>query len=84
MLVGFAIAVAFAWAYSKLYSPRAAYIHFGAMLQYHGRKCIFVIIPSQKAMVKAAGKARFSIRNWVKTQVCGLYIIIISHCRCCL
>ena len=33
----FAIAVAFAWAYSKLYSPRAAYIHFGAMLgEYHG------------------------------------------------
>lgn len=54
-LVGFAIAVAFAWAYSKLYSPRAAYIHFGAMLgSIMAGNVFFVIIPSQKAMVKAA------------------------------
>jgi uncharacterized membrane protein len=59
-LVGFIIAVAFAWFYCHVFSGRAAYIHFGAMIgTLMVGNVFFVIIPSQKAMVKAAreGKA---------------------------
>lgn len=55
LIIGFAIAVGFAWFYSKMFSPRAAYIHFGAMLgSLMAANVFFVIIPSQKALVKAA------------------------------
>lgn len=53
--IGFIIAVAFAYGYCQFFSARAAYIHFGAMLgTLMAANVFFVIIPSQKAMVKAA------------------------------
>jgi uncharacterized membrane protein len=54
-LVGFIIAAAFAYFYTHVFSGRAAYIHFGAMLgTLMVGNVFFIIIPSQKAMVKAA------------------------------
>lgn len=54
-LIGFMLAVAFAYFYSQVFSSRAAYIHFGAMIgSIMVTNVFFVIIPSQKAMVKAA------------------------------
>jgi uncharacterized membrane protein len=54
-IVGFLLATAFAYGYTKLFSARAAYIHFGAMLgSLMVANVFFVIIPAQKAMVKAA------------------------------
>jgi uncharacterized membrane protein len=56
-LVGFAILVGFAWGYAHVFSSRAAYIHFGAMIgSIMVANVFFVIIPSQKAMVNAAKK----------------------------
>ncbi len=56
-LVGFFIAVGFAYFYSHVFSGRAAYIHFGAMLgSIMVANVFFVIIPAQKAMVNAARK----------------------------
>jgi uncharacterized membrane protein len=60
--VGFAltllvILIGFAWFYGHVYSGRAAYIHFGAMIgTIMVGNVFFVIIPSQKAMVNAAKK----------------------------
>jgi uncharacterized membrane protein len=59
-LLGVIILIAFAWGYAHLFNNRAAYIHFGAMLgTIMAANVFFIIIPSQKAMVKAAkeGKA---------------------------
>lgn len=54
-LVGFVLAGGFAYFYTQVFSGRAAYIHFGAMLgTIMAANVYFVIIPSQKAMVKAA------------------------------
>jgi uncharacterized membrane protein len=54
-LVGFLIAAGFAWFYSEVFSSRAAYMHFGSMLgTIMAANVFFVIIPSQKALVKAA------------------------------
>lgn len=54
-LVGFAVLVGFAYFYSHVFSGRAAYIHFGAMVgSIMAANVFFVIIPAQKAMVKAA------------------------------
>ncbi|MEO6549713.1 MAG: urate hydroxylase PuuD [Ferruginibacter sp.] len=54
-LVGFVVATAFAFFYSHVFSARAAYIHFGAMLgTLMAANVFFIIIPSQKAMVNAA------------------------------
>lgn len=54
-LVGFIIATGFAYFYNHVFSSRAAYIHFGAMLgTLMVGNVFFIIIPSQKAMVKAA------------------------------
>ncbi len=54
-IFGIVLAVAFAYFYSKVFTSRAAYIHFGAMLgSIMVANVFFVIIPSQKAMVKAA------------------------------
>ncbi len=58
-LLGFALATGFAWFYCYVFSARAAYIHFGAMLgSIMTANVFFVIIPSQKAMVKAAREGR--------------------------
>lgn len=54
-LIGFAILAGFAYFYSRVFSGRAAYIHFGAMIgSIMVANVFFVIIPAQKAMVKAA------------------------------
>lgn len=54
-LIGFIGAIGFAYFYTHVFSGRAAYIHFGAMLgTLMAANVFFVIIPSQKAMVKAA------------------------------
>jgi uncharacterized membrane protein len=58
-LVGFIIATCFAWFYAHVFSSRAAYIHFGAMIgSLMVGNVFFVIIPSQKAMVKAAREGK--------------------------
>lgn len=54
-LLGFALLVFFAWFYCQVFTPRAAYIHFGAMIGgIMVANVFFVIIPAQKAMVLAA------------------------------
>ncbi|MDB5192194.1 MAG: urate hydroxylase PuuD [Segetibacter sp.] len=54
-VIGFAIATAFAYFYTHVFSGRAAYIHFGAMLgTLMVGNVFFIIIPAQRAMVKAA------------------------------
>ncbi len=54
-LIGFVVLVGFAYFYSRVFSGRAAYIHFGAMIgSIMVANVFFVIIPAQKAMVKAA------------------------------
>lgn len=59
-LTGFIIATAFAYFYSHVFSGRAAYIHFGAMLgTLMAANVFFIIIPSQKAMVKAAREGKY-------------------------
>lgn len=58
-ILGFAIAIGFAFFYCKVFSARAAYIHFGAMLgSLMVANVFFVIIPAQKAMVKAATEGK--------------------------
>ena len=55
-LIGFALLIGFAFFYCHVFSARAAYIHFGAMIgSLMVANVFFVIIPAQKAMV-AAGK----------------------------
>ena len=58
LLFGLAITsllAAAAWGYGQLFNPRAAFIHFGALLgSLMAGNVFFVIIPSQKSMVKAA------------------------------
>ena len=52
---GFLLATAFAIFFTEVFSARAAYIHFGALLgSIMAANVFFVIIPSQKAMVRAA------------------------------
>ncbi|PJJ54887.1 urate hydroxylase PuuD [Hymenobacter chitinivorans] len=54
-LLGFLVIVGFAFFYCQVFSARAAYIHFGAMLgTLMVGNVFFTIIPAQKAMVKAA------------------------------
>ncbi len=54
-LVGFLILIGFAWFYCQVFSSRAAYIHFGAMIgSIMVANVFFVIIPGQKEMVRCA------------------------------
>ncbi|HEX7846243.1 MAG TPA: urate hydroxylase PuuD [Chitinophagaceae bacterium] len=56
-LTGIAILIGFAFFYSHVFTGRAAFIHFGAMIgSIMAANVFFVIIPSQKAMVNAAKK----------------------------
>lgn len=56
-LIGFVVLTGLAYFYTKVFSPRAAYIHFGAMIgSLMVANVFFVIIPAQKAMVNAAKK----------------------------
>ncbi len=58
-LIGFIIVLGFAYFYAHVFSGRAAYIHFGAMLgTIMAANVFFVIIPAQKAMVKAAKEGK--------------------------
>ena len=58
-LTGFIISIGFAYFYSRVFNSRAAYIHFGAMLgSIMVANVFFVIIPAQKAMVKAAREGK--------------------------
>ena len=57
--VGLVILTGFAWFYCHVFSARAAYLHFGAMLgTLMVANVFYVIIPGQKAMVKAATEGR--------------------------
>ena len=57
--IGFIIATAFAFFYTHVFNSRAAYIHFGAMLgTLMAANVFFIIIPAQKAMVKAAKEGK--------------------------
>ena len=54
-LAGLIIATGFAWFYTHVFSGRGAFIHFGALLgTLMVGNVFFIIIPAQKAMVKAA------------------------------
>ncbi|MGH2553367.1 MAG: urate hydroxylase PuuD [Chitinophagaceae bacterium] len=56
-IAGILILVGFAYFYSQVFSARAAFIHFGAMIgSIMVANVFFVIIPSQKSMVNAAKK----------------------------
>ncbi|HEV7780595.1 MAG TPA: urate hydroxylase PuuD [Chitinophagaceae bacterium] len=58
-LSGILLLAGFAWFYSNVFSGRAAFIHFGAMIgSIMVANVFFVIIPSQKAMVNAAKKGQ--------------------------
>jgi uncharacterized membrane protein len=58
-VIGAAIAIGIAYFYSLVFNSRAAYIHFGAMLgSIMVANVFFVIIPAQKAMVKAAKEGK--------------------------
>jgi uncharacterized membrane protein len=58
-ILGFIILTGFAFFYTHVFSVRAAYIHFGAMLgTLMAANVFFVIIPAQKAMVKAAKEGK--------------------------
>jgi uncharacterized membrane protein len=54
-IIGFVFLIAFAWFYCHVFSARAAYIHFGAMIgSLMVANVFFVIIPGQKEMVRCA------------------------------
>ncbi len=54
-IIGLLLLTGFAYFYAHVFSARAAFIHFGAMIGgIMVANVFFVIIPSQKAMVKAA------------------------------
>ena len=54
-IVGFVLLIAFAFFYCHVFSARAAYIHFGAMIGgIMVANVFFVIIPGQKEMVRCA------------------------------
>lgn len=56
-LTGIILLTGFAYFYSHVFSGRAAFIHFGAMIgSIMVANVFFIIIPSQKAMVSAAKK----------------------------
>lgn len=56
-LIGTILLIGFAYFYSGVFSGRAAFVHFGAMIgSIMVANVFFVIIPSQKAMVNAAKK----------------------------
>ena len=54
-IIGFLILIGFAFFYCHVFSARAAYIHFGAMIgSIMVANVFFVIIPGQKEMVRCA------------------------------
>lgn len=66
-VIGFIIIVGFAYFYSHVFSGRAAYIHFGAMLgTIMAGNVFFVIIPGQKKMVQYAKQGLPPRPEWGK------------------
>jgi uncharacterized membrane protein len=58
-IIGTVILVGFAYFYAHVFNSKAAYIHFGAMLgTIMVANVFFIIIPAQKAMVKAAKEGK--------------------------
>ncbi|MFP5040188.1 urate hydroxylase PuuD [Parasediminibacterium sp. JCM 36343] len=59
-IIGFLLCTGFAYFYAHVFNSRAAYIHLGAMIgTLMVGNVFFVIIPAQKAMVKAAKEGSF-------------------------
>ncbi len=59
-LILFTILIGFAWFYNQVFNARAAYIHFGALIgTLMAGNVFFVIIPAQKAMVKATKEGTY-------------------------
>ncbi len=59
-LIGFLLCTGFAYFYTQVFNSRAAYIHLGAMLgTLMVGNVFFIIIPAQKAMVKAAKEGKW-------------------------
>ena len=89
--LGFALVVAMAWGFTQIFSPRAAYLHVGAVLgTCMAWNVFFVIIPGQRAMVEAtkegrevdvrygqAGALRSLHNNYLTLPV--LFIMISNH-----
>ena len=66
-LVGIILIGAVTWALTQIFSGRGAFIHVGAMLgTIMSGNVFFVIIPSQKALVKAAQEGRTLDTEFVK------------------
>lgn len=90
-LVGFALATGLAFGLSQLLSPRAAYLHVGAVLgTCMAANVFFVIIPNQRVMVDAmlrgeepdgrlgkAGALRSLHNNYMTLPV--LFIMVSTH-----
>lgn len=56
----FIILIGFAYFYTQVFNPRAAFIHFGALIgTLMAGNVFFVIIPAQKAMVKATKEGTY-------------------------
>lgn len=56
----FVILIGFAYFYTEVFNPRAAFIHFGALIgTLMAGNVFFVIIPAQKAMVKATREGSY-------------------------
>ena len=56
----FVILIGFAYFYTQIFNPRAAFIHFGALIgTLMAGNVFFVIIPAQKAMVKATKEGTY-------------------------
>lgn len=89
--IGFALMTGAAWGLSQVFTPRAAYIHVGAMLgTMMALNVFFVIIPGQRAMVDAmsrgeepdvsrgaAGSLRSLHNNYLTLPV--LFIMVSNH-----
>ena len=59
-IVLFTILIGFAYFYTLVFTGRAAYIHFGALIgTFMAGNVFFVIIPAQKAMVKATKEGTY-------------------------
>lgn len=90
-LIGFALSVAMAYGFCQVFSPRAAYLHVGAVLgTCMAANVFFVIIPGQRAMVTAtkedravdvrfgqAGALRSLHNNYLTLPV--LFIMVSNH-----
>lgn len=58
-VTGFVLLAGFAFLYTQVFSGRAAYIHFGGMMAtLMAGNVFFIIIPAQKAMVRAAREGK--------------------------